>query len=109
VPLALKLTATPLDAFGNPVNGITVSYKNHDDTNWQTAGLEIPANALDANVRIRITATDGSLKNLDGLRYRADLTGEPSEHEFNALRTKSYLRLYNIRVSIVDGVTIKDK
>lgn len=109
VPLALKLTATPLDAFGNPVNGITVSYKNHDDTNWQTAGLEIPANARDANVRIRITATDGSLKNLDGLRYRADLTGEPSEHEFNALRTKSYLRLYNIRLSIVDGVTIKDE
>ena len=109
VPLALKLTATPLDAFGNPVNGITVSYKNHDDTNWQAAGLEIPANALDANVRIRITATDGSLKNLDGLRYRADLTGEPSEHEFNALRTKSYLRLYNIRLSIVDGVTIKDE
>lgn len=109
VPLALKLTATPLDAFGNPVNGITVSYKNHDETNWQTTGLEIPANALDANVRIRITATDGSLKNLDGLRYRADLTGEPSEHEFNALRTKSYLRLYNIRLSIVDGVTIKDK
>ncbi|MCR5819513.1 MAG: hypothetical protein K6F94_00980 [Bacteroidaceae bacterium] len=109
VPLGLKLTATPLGVDGQPISGITITYMNHDQSTYQSAGLEIPANALNANIRMRITASNGTLKLLDGIKYRAELTAEPSEHEFNALRTKSYLKLYNIRVSIVDGITIESE
>ncbi len=88
LPLSAHLSGYPIDINGNQISGVTIE------------GAEIPANAQDTPLTIRIT---GEVKHLDGITFTA--TVKPDSDK--ALSPSQTLTLKNIRAKVT-GNYIKE-
>lgn len=89
LPLKANITGYPIDKSGNQISEVTI------------VGAEIPANAKDEEVVIRV---NGTVQHLDGITFTA--TVEPDESE-KALSPSQTLTLKNIRAKVSGSYTKK--
>lgn len=109
IPLALRLTAEPLDTDGNVIDGITISTASIAPAEVTDAGAtdaEIDAAGVTTDVALNIDlATPSLLRRLDSLRLRIAADSRDDDAQNAVLSSRQYLKVNNLRLRLKGSIT----
>lgn len=98
VPMDMELSVNAIDHDGNILPDVVADVEGKI-----TAGLK--GSAATSNIKVTLTAKDGSFRNLDGIKYRVSAVTDAKYNGVN-LNEKQMLVLKNIKVKVIGGVSV---
>lgn len=94
LPLGVKMSAVAVDNTGNALSNVKV------DMN-----MDIEAGAT-SDVKFTVSTTDGSIKELDGLKLTVTATGSKGTSNTN-LNENQYIKVDNLKLKLKGGITME--
>ncbi len=104
IPMNFDLTGKAIDVNGNSIENVSINVENGFIKAGDKKAGEQGGTLTESKIALRLLSTDGHIDNLDGLIFTLEANSKDTEGV--ALNKNMIIRLKDIRIRIVDGVTV---